>query len=1224
MSGLVIESLRIAHAGIIEEPLDLGQFSDGITLITGPNETGKSTVVEMVRAALFERYSAKHAGLRALQPHGTKLAPEVWLDFRLATTKYSLHKRFLERPVAELKVTPAGQASQQFVGADADAEVWSVLKAEPPGRSGARTSDMGAWGLLWVTQDEAAFSDPAATLGSEARVALQDAIGRQVSQVLGGRDGERIRNRLQQEYNRYWTQAQQRPTGQLAEAEAAVEQAQQRIHSIEAALNAVATQAQDYEDWVARAQALKSQRPALVAEVRQAEAEAERLDALTAALALAQAHNEGAQEKLQTAERAVQARSAQVEDLEHRQGVARDLAEEAEALKTNAQARAQALAVAQAALSQTEQALSEAKEQAKQCSVSWQQARQASARHEAQRVLQAAEELQARTQATQQALQRALADEDYAVLNRRQAEVQAAHTALLHTGTRLQVQAGADSERVYCAGRSTKWQIEGLGEVSLRPGQQGLAEARAQRDALHQTVQASLLGLGVPSVAEAQQARRSRAGHETELAQAQSELQRVAAEGLQVLLQERRDAKAEVQRLQRACEEVQRLTKEVQVQQEVRSAHPVSEAQLEEAERLAGAVQQLRAARTAAATRVTIKMQDDLPVLSSAQRCAPDPDGAVRLTITQDTQLRLGELAEVLVEPGGEGLAALQARSERTEAELKACLEALGVQQLGQAKAAARARQEADTLIRGLSAQIKALAPQGAAALQERLRAAERKHATLGQASETAERWAQQVELMQRALAGNPVTEAALARVLEAQQQHLEAEQQVQDKAAHLSIGADSWLCTEKTSAELGQVRWTLVPGEGGAELDMQHQQLQQALEDELKEAGLESMQQARLAWQEGLTLSSTLQELQRALVERAPEGLESLQAAATGAQPEDAQQAQRLPELERAQIASQEQLESAQSQRDDAQRALNEARGRHTALEKAHAQSEARASQVARDVDEARLRLQAARSAQGDAALAEAWQAARSGQAQAAQARAEADAALKAHNPDLVQGEVRRAERTLQGHDEALRDHHDKIAGLEALLAKASAQGRFEELGEAQVELTQAERRYASVLRDAEAAKRLYAVVEARYAETQRRFLAPVVEQARPYLQAIRPGSQLTMTPDLGVDKLVRAGAEEAFERLSGGTREQLSVIVRLALARVLAKDGLAMPLILDDTMGWTDDGRFLQMTRILRSASKTLQLIILTCHPARFARLEPERTIDLGALRAEAASRL
>ncbi len=1217
MSGLCIESVRLAHAGIIDGELDLGPFADGITLITGPNETGKSTVVEMLRAALFERHNAKHAGLRALQPHGTKEAPEIWLDFRLGDTKYNLHKRFLERPMAELTVTQPGQASQQFVGADADAEVWSVLKAETPGSRGARTSDMGAWGLLWVTQDEAAFSDPAATLGSEARVALQDAIGRQVSQVLGGRDGERIRNRLKEEYGRYWTQAQQRPTGQLAQAEEAVKQGQQRIHGIEAALNGVATQAQDYEDWVARAQALKTQRPAMVAEVSQAEAEAERLQGLQAAAALAKAHAESAQDKLQVAERSVTERQAQAQALTERQAQAQALSEEAQGLKVHMQARADDLGQAKDALQTAEQAVGEAKAGAKAAKTLWQKARAAGARHEAQRALDAAKSLQERRSSLQQDLQNALSDSAYTSLNRRQVELEATEAALLHTGTRLEVGQGTEAEPVRCAGRSTQWQIPGLGAVSVRPAQAGLTQARGEREAMLQKLQANLLGLGVESVAEAKDARRARKEDEAALVQATAELQRVAPDGLEALLKIRTEALAEVEGRVRTRQEAERLTKDVQVQCGLRDAHPVSEVQLQDVERLSAVLDQLDAARQAAATRVTVRMQDGLPVLREQQACATDEDGAVRLTITQDTELQLGALAEVRIEPGGEGLGALQARTESTQAELTEQLKQMGVADLLAAKAVARARQEAETLLKGLRAQLGQVAPNGLTALQEALQLAQQRSKALEQATQAAQRSAQQAQAIERRLATNLISEEALARVIEAQAEHDRAEQQVQSKAAHLTIAAQSWTCEAPTSGDVQGLGWTLVPGEGGAELDMKRQQLREAMQESLRASGLDSLEDARRSWQQGLTVASTLCEVQRGLDERAPEGLQALQAAAAGALPDDEHAATTLPELEQAQANAQTQVEADEVQRAAAQQAINEAQGRHSALNTTHAESQVRAAQAARDVEEGQARLEVARVGDSDASLAEGLVAAQAVLEDCKRAQAGATAALQAHNPELVQGEADRARRTLKGHDEALREHQDKIAGLEALLAKASAQGRFEELGEAQVELTQAQEGYARVLRDAEATKRLYTVVESRYAETQRRFLAPVVEQARPYLQAIRPGSQLTMTPDLGVDKLVRAGAEEAFDRLSGGTREQLSVIVRLALAQVLAKDGLPMPLILDDTMGWTDDSRFSQMVRILRSASKTLQLIILTCHPARFARLEPERTIDLEVLR-------
>ena len=138
---------------------------------------------------------------------------------------------------------------------------------------------------------------------------------------------------------------------------------------------------------------------------------------------------------------------------------------------------------------------------------------------------------------------------------------------------------------------------------------------------------------------------------------------------------------------------------------------------------------------------------------------------------------------------------------------------------------------------------------------------------------------------------------------------------------------------------------------------------------------------------------------------------------------------------------------------------------------------------------------------------------------------------------------------------------------------------------------------------------------------DAQRVFLGPVLQEAGRYLKTLRPGTELRMTPDLKLEKVVRRDIEEDFEKLSGGTREQLAVIVRIALALVFAKDQRPLPLILDDTMGWTDDVRFLSMVRILRDAAQKLQMIVLTCHGARFDRLKPDFRVDLDDLRRRAS---
>jgi uncharacterized protein YhaN len=69
--------------------------------------------------------------------------------------------------------------------------------------------------------------------------------------------------------------------------------------------------------------------------------------------------------------------------------------------------------------------------------------------------------------------------------------------------------------------------------------------------------------------------------------------------------------------------------------------------------------------------------------------------------------------------------------------------------------------------------------------------------------------------------------------------------------------------------------------------------------------------------------------------------------------------------------------------------------------------------------------------------------------------------------------------------------------------------------------------------------------------------------------------------------------------------------------MARVLAKDHASMPLILDDILGWTDDERLRRMLRVIELAARDMQVILLTCHPSRFARFVNATRWDLPALK-------
>ena len=61
-----LKRVRIENFKRFRAPLELCDFADGLNLFVAPNESGKSTVAEAIRAAFFERHkSSAISGLPA-------------------------------------------------------------------------------------------------------------------------------------------------------------------------------------------------------------------------------------------------------------------------------------------------------------------------------------------------------------------------------------------------------------------------------------------------------------------------------------------------------------------------------------------------------------------------------------------------------------------------------------------------------------------------------------------------------------------------------------------------------------------------------------------------------------------------------------------------------------------------------------------------------------------------------------------------------------------------------------------------------------------------------------------------------------------------------------------------------------------------------------------------------------------------------------------------------
>jgi energy-coupling factor transporter ATP-binding protein EcfA2 len=211
----------------------------------------------------------------------------------------------------------------------------------------------------------------------------------------------------------------------------------------------------------------------------------------------------------------------------------------------------------------------------------------------------------------------------------------------------------------------------------------------------------------------------------------------------------------------------------------------------------------------------------------------------------------------------------------------------------------------------------------------------------------------------------------------------------------------------------------------------------------------------------------------------------------------------------------------------------------------------------------------------------------------------------------------LERNERALVQLESQFREAQDKRIALAATVEHVGAEGIDEEVQRLTVELESAESDRARVERRAAAARALFDALVLAEREVQERLIAPVREKVAPYLARLMPGVRLSMDDDWRVRGLEGAAYEEAFESLSGGAQEQVSLVVRLALAEVLGQKE-SLPVVLDDCLVNTDRERQEDMLRILFQASKKQQILLFSCHEVAFERLGPTRRYELPPRRA------
>jgi DNA repair exonuclease SbcCD ATPase subunit len=143
-------------------------FDPARTLIGGPNESGKSTLIQAIHRGLFLKATVAGKVREEMVSNRFNGRPEVEIRFQARGGEYELAKKF-SGPSGTTRLTKVG--GQIWQGEEAQTKLAELLGVPEAGRVSAGTTDQ-QWGHLGVWQGESG-EDPARELTCEQTALLQ-------------------------------------------------------------------------------------------------------------------------------------------------------------------------------------------------------------------------------------------------------------------------------------------------------------------------------------------------------------------------------------------------------------------------------------------------------------------------------------------------------------------------------------------------------------------------------------------------------------------------------------------------------------------------------------------------------------------------------------------------------------------------------------------------------------------------------------------------------------------------------------------------------------------------------------------------------------------------------------------------------------------------------------------------------------------------------------------
>ena len=248
---------------------------NGVTIVEGPNEVGKTAIAEGLQVAIDLPDSSQRVEVKALQPVGRDEGPEVEVSLSSGDYELVYWKRWLRRPGTTLEVKAPRQES--LTGRQAHDRLEAILE---------ETLDDELWRALRIDQGTELIL-PNFSLPS---------MGRALDRAAGGEFAdereESLWTRIGEEYGKYWTATGQKRST-LTSLQKRVDEERERVTGLEKQLEAIesdvaelgrlVTEADRLSGVLAEFQKSESEFQERVVAIERLRSEVERLDAIHSA-----------------------------------------------------------------------------------------------------------------------------------------------------------------------------------------------------------------------------------------------------------------------------------------------------------------------------------------------------------------------------------------------------------------------------------------------------------------------------------------------------------------------------------------------------------------------------------------------------------------------------------------------------------------------------------------------------------------------------------------------------------------------------------------------------------------------------------------------------------------------------------------------------------------------------------------------------------------------------